>query len=142
MPPTPGRMVVSQSAIMNLNRVVGDSAIDGAIRYVAFQTALGVRPYAMLTSSQREVAAAGPAPFAQIAEALGFSRREAELGEMILSGAPAQEIANQLKISLPTVKTHISNILRKAGVKTRLEFVGLCRNPNARIVSENGGSAA
>ena len=61
---------------------------------------------------------------------------------MILSGAPAQDIANQLKISLPTVKTHISNILRKAGVKTRLEFVGLCRNPNARIVSENRGSAA
>lgn len=142
MPPTSGRMVVSQSAIVNLNRVVGGAAIEGAIRYVAFQTALGVRPYAMLTSSQREVAAAGPAPFAQIAEALGFSRRESELGEMILSGASAQDIANQLKISLPTVKTHISNILRKSGVKTRLEFVGLCRNPNARIVSENGGSAA
>ena len=142
MPPTSGRMVVSQSAIVNLNRVVGGAAIEGAIRYVAFQTALGVRPYAMLTSSQREVAAAGPAPFAQIAEALGFSRRESELGELILSGASAQDIANQLKISLPTVKTHISNILRKSGVKTRLEFVGLCRNPNARIVSENGGSAA
>jgi DNA-binding CsgD family transcriptional regulator len=142
MPPTSGRMVVSQSAIVNLNRVVGGTAIEGAIRYVAFQTALGVRPYAMLTSSQREVAAAGPAPFAQIAEALGFSRRESELGELILSGASAQDIANQLKISLPTVKTHISNVLRKSGVKTRLEFVGLCRNPNARIVSENGGSAA
>jgi DNA-binding CsgD family transcriptional regulator len=62
-----------------------------------------------------------------------------ELGEMILSGASAQDIANQMKISLPTVKTHISNILRKSGAKTRLEFVGLCRNPNARIVPENGG---
>jgi DNA-binding CsgD family transcriptional regulator len=139
MPPSSGKMVVSQGAIMNLNRVIGADAIEGAIRYVAFQTALGVRPYVMLTSLQRQVQAAGPAAFSQIAEALGFSRREMELGEMILSGASAQDIANQMKISLPTVKTHISNILRKSGAKTRLEFVGLCRNPNARIVSENGG---
>ncbi len=141
MPPSSGKMVVSQGAIMNLNRVIGQDAIDGAIRYVAFQTALGVRPYVMLTSSQRQIEAAGPAPFSQIADALGFSRREMELGEMILSGASAQDIANQLKISLPTVKTHISSILRKSGAKTRLEFVGLCRNPNARIVTENGASA-
>jgi DNA-binding CsgD family transcriptional regulator len=139
MPPSSGKMVVSQGAIMNLNRVIGADAIEGAIRYVAFQTALGVRPYVMLTSLQRQVQAAGPAAFSQIAEALGFSRREMELGEMILSGASAQDIANQMKISLPTVKTHISNILRKSGAKTRLEFVGLCRNPNARIVPENGG---
>jgi DNA-binding CsgD family transcriptional regulator len=141
MPPSSGKMVVSQGAIMNLNRVVGGDAIDGAIRYVAFQTALGVRPYVMLTSSQRRMETAGPAPFSQIADALGFSRRELELGEMILSGASAQDIANQLKISLPTVKTHISSILRKSGAKTRLEFVGLCRNPNARIVTENGASS-
>jgi DNA-binding CsgD family transcriptional regulator len=139
MPPSSGKMVVSQGAIMNLNRVIGADAIEGAIRYVAFQTALGVRPYVMLTSLQRQVQVAGPAAFSQIAEALGFSRREMELGEMILSGASAQDIANQMKISLPTVKTHISNILRKSGAKTRLEFVGLCRNPNARIVPENGG---
>ena len=80
-------------------------------------------------------------PFAKIAEALGFSRRELELGELILSGAPAQEIATKLKISLPTVKTHIRNILRKAGVRTRLEFVSLCRNPNARVVTEESDEA-
>lgn len=141
MPPTPGQMVVSQGAIVNLNRVLGSEAIDGAIRYVAFQTAFGVRPYAMLTSSQRQVEAAGPQAFGQIAEALGFSRRETELGEMILSGASASDIAKRLKISLPTVKTHISNILRKSGAKTRLEFVGLCRNPNTRVVTENGSRA-
>ncbi len=137
MPPASGRMVVSQGAIVTLNRAVGESVIDGAVRFVAFQTALGVRPYVMLTSSVRQRQAAGPVPFTQIAEALGFSRREVELGELILSGAPARDIGAKLKISLPTVKTHIRNILRKAGVRTRLEFVSLCRNPNARVVTEN-----
>jgi len=141
IPPISGKMVVSQGAIVNLNLNLGGNQLDGAVRYVAFQTALGVRPYAMLTSNLRERQLShGPAPFSQIAEALKFSRREAELGERILSGAPAQVIADQLKIALPTVKTHIRNILRKAGVKTRLEFVGLCRNPNARVVTEDVAS--
>lgn len=141
VPPVTGRMVVSQGAIVNLNRSVGDRVIEGAVRYVAFKTALGMRPYVMLTSALRQIQASGPVPFAKIAEALGFSRRELELGELILSGAPAQEIATKLKISLPTVKTHIRNILRKAGVRTRLEFVSLCRNPNARVVTEESDEA-
>jgi len=135
MPPASGKMVVSQGAIMSLQRGIGAEMIEGAVRYVAFQTALGVRPYMMLTSSLRQRQAPGPVPFAELAAALRLSRREQELGELILSGASARDIVAKLKISLPTVKTHIQNILRKSGVRTRLEFVSLCRNPDARVVT-------
>jgi DNA-binding CsgD family transcriptional regulator len=70
---------------------------------------------------------ANPLTIARIAEQLGFSRRETELADLILRGSSAREIAGQLKIAMPTVKTHIRHILHKAGVSTRLQFVGLCR---------------
>jgi len=135
MPPASGKMVVSQGAIMSLQRGLGGELIEGAVRYVAFQTALGVRPFAMLTSALRQRQAPGPVPFVQLASALQLSRREQELGELILRGSSAREIGAKLKISIPTVKTHIRNILRKSGVRTRLEFVSLCRDPNARVVT-------
>jgi DNA-binding CsgD family transcriptional regulator len=124
-------MVVSQGPVMSLRQEFGSGDfIEGSVRYVAFQTALGVRPYMMLTSviSPRQTVS-GPVPFARLAKVLNLSRRETELAELILIGAAARKIGQRLNISLPTVKTHIRHILRKANVRTRLEFVGLCRDP-------------
>jgi DNA-binding CsgD family transcriptional regulator len=131
VPPTSGKMVVSQGPVMSLRQEFGSGDfIEGSVRYVAFQTALGVRPYMMLTSviSPRQTVS-GPVPFARLAKVLNLSRRETELAELILIGAAARKIGQRLNISLPTVKTHIRHILRKANVRTRLEFVGLCRDP-------------
>ncbi len=129
-PPVSGRMVVSQGPLSTLKKAVdAESWIEGAVRYLAFQSALGVRPYLILTCSvHRQQAATGGVNLAHIAKKLGFSRRETELADLILRGNSAREIAKQLKIALPTVKTHIRHILHKSGVKTRLQFVGLC-NP-------------
>lgn len=128
-PPSTSRMVVTQGPVSKLRFSLSSTEyIEGAVRYLALQGSLGVRPYMMLTSSVRTEQVSGPVSLAKIAEALAFSRRESQLAELILRGASAQEIASRLRISVPTVKTHIRNILRKAGVKTRLQFVGLCRN--------------
>lgn len=131
LPTASGKMVVTQGPIMNLQHAPeGGETIEGAVRYVAFQGALGVRPYLMLTSVIRpRKAEAGAVPLVKVAEVLRFSSRETQLAELILRGNSAKEIGARLKISQPTVKTHIRHILRKAGVKTRLEFVGLCRDP-------------
>lgn len=127
-PPVSGRMVVSQGSLSTLRKPIDAAGwIEGAVRYLAFQSALGVRPYLILTCAfHRPQPAATGLNLARVAEKLGFSRRETELADLILRGNSAREIANELKIALPTVKTHIRHILHKSGVKTRLQFVGLC----------------
>jgi len=44
---------------------------------------------------------------------------------MMLRGFPNKRIASQLSISEPTVKEHISNILKKIGVNSRVEAITL-----------------
>lgn len=134
-PPVSGRMAVSQGPQSTLRKTLDDESwIEGAVRYLAFQSPLGVRPYLVLTCAFRKLqpTAAGVS-LARIAETHGFSRREKELAELILRGSSAQEIADRLSIALPTVKTHIRNILHKTGAKTRLQFVGLCRKAESHV---------
>jgi DNA-binding CsgD family transcriptional regulator len=52
----------------------------------------------------------------------GVSPREAEVVELLIAGKAYKEIASQLFISLPTVKTHVSNIYQKLNVRNRLEL--------------------
>lgn len=54
--------------------------------------------------------------------------REIELVNLINSGLTNKEISLELNISEKTVKTHITNILRKLNMKDRLEVVIFCRN--------------
>jgi DNA-binding CsgD family transcriptional regulator len=129
MPPASGKMVVSQGSLLIIKHPLdSENWIEGAVRYLAFQSALGVRPYLLLTCAYRQKHFSSSAvTLERVAEKHGFSRREMELADLILQGCSAREIGNRLKIALPTVKTHIGNILHKAGVKSRLQFVGLCR---------------
>ena len=54
---------------------------------------------------------------------LGISKREFEVLQLIAKGYSNQEIADQLFISLPTVKTHVSNLFSKLDVKRRTQAV-------------------
>lgn len=51
--------------------------------------------------------------------------RETEILQLLANGKPAQVIREQLHISLPTVRTHIRNILQKLQVHSQLEAVAL-----------------
>lgn len=54
--------------------------------------------------------------------AFGLSERELDVARLILDGRSNDEIAERLFISLSTVKTHVSRIFRKTGVKSRSEL--------------------
>ena len=54
---------------------------------------------------------------------LGISPRELEVLELISSGLSNQEIADQLFVSLNTVKTHTSNLFLKLEVKRRTQAI-------------------
>lgn len=53
------------------------------------------------------------------AEQLGISRRETEILQLMAAGLSNKEIAEQLFISLSTVKTHSSNLFAKLDVNRR-----------------------
>lgn len=57
-----------------------------------------------------------------------LSLREIEIVRHINEGLTNKEISMKLNISEKTVKTHITNILRKLNMKDRLEIVIFCKN--------------
>jgi DNA-binding NarL/FixJ family response regulator len=57
----------------------------------------------------------------------GLSRREQQLVKMVSQGLSNKEIANELNLSVHTVKNHIHRILRKLGASDRLSAVEVCR---------------
>ena len=64
-----------------------------------------------------------PTPNTDLLETLGISSREYEVLQLIAQGHTNQEIADQLFISLNTVKSHSSNIFAKLDVKRRTQAV-------------------
>lgn len=58
---------------------------------------------------------------------LGLSSREMEVLELIAQGFSNQEIADRLFLSLPTVKTHSSNLFLKLDVKRRTQAIEKAR---------------
>jgi LuxR family maltose regulon positive regulatory protein len=54
-----------------------------------------------------------------------LTTREVEVLKLIEAGSSNQEISEQLVISIPTVKRHISNIYAKLGVKSRTQALAI-----------------
>jgi DNA-binding CsgD family transcriptional regulator len=58
---------------------------------------------------------------------LGLSSRELEVLQLMAQGLSNQEIADQLFLSVPTVKTHSSNLFLKLDVKRRTQAIEKAR---------------
>lgn len=56
-----------------------------------------------------------------------ISRREREVVALLLEGLSYEEIAERLFIALETVKTHVNNIYKKSGVKSKIELSNLIK---------------
>ncbi|MCI4669687.1 MAG: helix-turn-helix transcriptional regulator [Bacteroidia bacterium] len=54
-----------------------------------------------------------------------ITKREKEVTALLMKGYSYKKIAEELFISLPTVKTHISNIYKKTEVKNKVELINL-----------------
>ena len=70
----------------------------------------------------------GPARAGDL-ERLGLTAREAEILELLGSGATNAVLASTLHVSLSTVKTHLENVYRKLGVRSRAQAVAMALTP-------------
>jgi LuxR family transcriptional regulator, maltose regulon positive regulatory protein len=75
------------------------------------------------SSGQRESPAKASGPTDDLNLYSSLSEREREVLGLIAAGLSNQEIAGRLVISLPTVKTHVSNIFNKLGVSSRTQAI-------------------
>ncbi|PSK98939.1 LuxR family two component transcriptional regulator [Murinocardiopsis flavida] len=89
-----------------------------AVRVVAQGDAL------LFPAAIRSLAAASPHPGHPAAAAVGaLTQREAETLRLMARGHSNTEIAAELFVGVQTVKTHVSNILAKLGVRDRTQAV-------------------
>lgn len=58
---------------------------------------------------------------------LRLTPREHDVSQLLIQGKTYKEMADELFVSLPTIKTHVSNIYAKAKVRNRLELSNLLR---------------
>lgn len=114
--------------------LIVDNAIDIYIGLIAvFFTALGVwvatqlvKPKVQTVIVEKDVAVAKSVEFA-INEAerkkLNLSAREYEVLQLLAKGYSNAEIAENLFLSLSTIKTHVSNLFLKMDVKNRIQAI-------------------
>lgn len=103
----------------------GDSWIDPAIARVVLKQAKSVKIPAKITSdidnnSLREIESLD-SESQQIVDNFPLTERELEVLELIVAGCNNAQIAEQLFVTVGTIKTHVRNILNKLCVDDRTQ---------------------
>jgi DNA-binding NarL/FixJ family response regulator len=81
----------------------------------------------LLTGVFRELTGEAPLPLPQEQRIASLSRREQDVLGYLVSGMTRAEIADQLLLSVNTVRSHVQRILTKLGVHSTLEAAALGR---------------
>ena len=73
-----------------------------------------------------------------------LTRREQDVLVQLLAGSSPKQIAREQQLALPTIRTHIQNVLRKLGVSSQREALALVRTsgwaPPPHPDEDGGGS--
>ena len=120
---------------MEYQFVIIDHALEIYVSFIALIfTLLGIwvtlklnKPKLQTILVEKEVYVAkresGFVPDEILLSKMGISKREWEVLSLMSQGLSNQEIANQLFVSLNTVKTHVSNLFLKLDVKRRTQAI-------------------
>jgi DNA-binding CsgD family transcriptional regulator/tetratricopeptide (TPR) repeat protein len=107
-------------------RRLAHHASDALAETTRIASELGAQPLldaadALARGARLRVPLEEPAETTSPANPFGLTRREQEVCEVMAQGATNREIATKLYISERTAAVHVSSILRKLGVQSRLE---------------------
>ncbi|MFF2652950.1 response regulator [Streptomyces sp. NPDC058045] len=80
-------------------------------------------PTRRLFATFRHRPTAPPPPGAGTRAAAGLTPRECEVLALIAEGRTNREICEELWLSMPTVKTHVGNLIAKTGSRDRVQLV-------------------
>ena len=62
-----------------------------------------------------------PLDWPELHDKYGVTRREAQIAKHLARGLSNAEVANQLRISIHTVRRHVEHVLMRLGVRRRSE---------------------
>ena len=126
---------LNMGALGFIPKSVPRKVILGALQLV-MSGGVYIPPQALSTGQPQAMAQATPAPQASVASAaahardakvapadLGLTGRQADVLALIMQGMSNKAICRVLDLSEPTVKTHVSAILRALKVSSRVEIV-------------------
>lgn len=121
--PYPLARVLLDAATVALNAGDRDRASDSLHRAATLAQNLGARPLTgqIADLAQRGRIGLGPAPAPGADRLAGLTARELEVLRLVAAGRSNRDIAADLFISPKTASVHVSNILGKLGVASRVE---------------------
>lgn len=123
---------ISAGAVGFLLKTVDAPALAAAVRAVAAgEGALDPRVTRRALAAVAQSAATPTAPTTEPGDRPELTAREQEILEGILQGWSNAQLAERLHISVPTVKTHVSNVLAKLGARSRSHAAALVRRRDA-----------
>lgn len=94
----------------------------GTIQSVAQGKDVVPAPLTSVLWSQIAGEATAPTPPGQRLPAVPLTKRELQITHLIAEGLANKEIAQRINIATHTVKSHVHNILKKLGLRTRLQI--------------------
>jgi len=134
-----GLMSIRSGAVGFLSKSVAVEAVPRAISSVARGEAVVSRRLTMrLMETVRNVSAdgAGVRPVKS-----PLTPREWEVLDLLCADRSTDEIADALVLSPETVRSHVKNILRKLGVRSRADAVAKARSIRSTMAVPAGGEA-
>jgi len=114
-----------ERAVAELERAAGDLDACGAVRYRR-EAERELRRLGRRLRGRSRSGGAGAGPAGALTD------RELGIARLVVERRTNAEIAAELFLSRKTVETHISNILRKLGVSSRVEIARLLEQDGAR----------
>lgn len=116
-----GGVPVTDAELILVNRDGDHVAVElSSVPLVSGERVVGV--FGQITDEQE---AQPPAPLPQL------TPRQAEVLRLLEHGRSTQQIADELHLSLETVRNHVRDMLRALGVHSRLEAVAVARRDRA-----------
>ncbi|MGI6168806.1 MAG: response regulator transcription factor [Christensenellales bacterium] len=120
--------------LFNIQTITNPGKILANVTHLTDQTNLQFKPYDSTGINYREITTcvyivsdknykANMNISKATMEKIGLTNRERQVVDFIIRGISNQEISEKMFISINTVKIHVSNIFRKAGVRSRTELI-------------------